>query len=525
MGIFQRSTNTSTSSSSTKSERPLPLKQRTSSKDSRRDYSQYTWTSLFVLLKTREFFVTVDNFSIWRRHLSWAMENGKDLRTYMQQRYASNMVFMSLLLSTELGILFNSSAVTTGVRHHLRNGDHSSLSFWAGFVIIISALMTILSLISTFTAWAMFNSVDANNAHCVFRSSIGQCAAALPGNLIVCSIYSFLISFILYFFLLLPFGIWSIMLLASTLFLFVYIVSVFSALGRLIMHTGAMGDSCIFTPEYEEFLLPHSLQSNLLAKAKANLENKTSIIRQYRIKQQPIPRFLAEDELYDYLCDRLSESSNGCAPLRTRADSTVRFADEEEGRFSSKQKVVRSPSTLSDISFDQSISSPKLSPPAKPDSDCPKHADYAERPPLVSDSKSLGANALRSVCNSSLEKWLQVSPKNSFEGGDQLESKFSERSSTPNNQDTKTDISSIPRPCTPVSSCEIHMEKDSFHQLTQDERFDLEYGNTDEAICDPLRRSNDEVNDIGGEKTSLLRNNNKCYPYFSYGDTSAPPPR
>lgn len=137
MAIFQRSTSTSTASSA-KSARPLPLKQRTSSKDSRRDYSQYTWTSLLVLLKTREFFVTVDNFSIWRRHLAWAMENGKDLRTYMQQRYASNMVFMSLLLSTELGILFNSSPIATNVRHKLRDENHFSLSFWAGFVIIIS---------------------------------------------------------------------------------------------------------------------------------------------------------------------------------------------------------------------------------------------------------------------------------------------------------------------------------------------------------------------------------------------------
>lgn len=323
------------------------------------------------------------------------------------------------------------------------------------------------------------------------------------------------------------------MLLASTLFLFVHIVSVFSALGRVIMHTGAMGDSRIFTPEFEELLLPHSLHSNLLAKAKANLENKTSIIRQYRIKQKPINRFLAEDDLYDYLCDRLSDSSDSCAPLRTRADSTVRFADEEQGRFSSKQKVVRSPSTLSDvsslpssdISFDQSISSPKLFLPKKPGLDRPKHAAYAEKLPLVSDSKSLGANALRSVCSSSLEKWLQVSPKNSFEGGDQLGSKCSERSSTPPNQDTKTDISCIPRPCTPVSLCETPMEKDDLHQLTQDERFDLEYGNIDEAIDDPFRRSHDEVNDIGGEKASLLRNNNKRYPYFSYGDTSAPSPR
>lgn len=83
--------------------KPLPLKQRTSSSSNQRDFNQKTWLSLLVLVKFREFFVTVDHFSIWRRHLAWANDDGKDLRTYMTQRYASNMVFMSLLLSTELG--------------------------------------------------------------------------------------------------------------------------------------------------------------------------------------------------------------------------------------------------------------------------------------------------------------------------------------------------------------------------------------------------------------------------------------
>jgi hypothetical protein len=49
----------------------------------------------------------------------------------------------------------------------------------------------------------MVNAIDEANAHCPFRSSIGQYAAELPGRFIVCSIYSFLLSFMLFFFLLL----------------------------------------------------------------------------------------------------------------------------------------------------------------------------------------------------------------------------------------------------------------------------------------------------------------------------------
>lgn len=243
------------------------------------------------------------------------------------------MVFMSLLLSTELSILFNSAPVTTHVREALREGRHHTISFWAGFMIITSAILTILSLIALFTAWGMVNSIDEINTHCIFRSSIGQYAAELPGRLIVCSIYSFLISFMMFFFLLLPVGSWSVTLSGLTAFLFFHIVSTFSAFGRIIMHTGAMSNARIFTPEFEDFLLPHTLHANLLMKAQANLANKASIIRQYRRKQQPIDRHLSAETMYEHL------SSNTMEPeiphnmaYRQRADSTVRFADVEQGK-------------------------------------------------------------------------------------------------------------------------------------------------------------------------------------------------
>jgi hypothetical protein len=238
------------------------------------------------------------------------------------------------------GVLFNSAHVTTEVRQNLVNSQHGTISFWAGLLIIVSALFTILSLISTFTAWAMVSSIDDNNAHCVLRSSIGQYAAELPGRLIVCSIYSFLISFMLFFFLLLPIGFWSILLLVCTTGLFFHVVSVFSGFGRIIMHSGAMSKQRIFSPEYEEFLVPESLHANLLKKAKCNLAHNTSIIRQYRRKQQPINRSLEEDQLWDHLNGKPEQShfvygglemSEGATGNRSRADSTVRFADEEQG--------------------------------------------------------------------------------------------------------------------------------------------------------------------------------------------------
>jgi hypothetical protein len=473
------------------------------------------------------------------------MNDGKDLRTYMTQRYASNMVFMSLLLSTELGVLFNSSVITTNVRHKLRDGDHWTLSFWAGLFIITSALLTILSLISTFTAWAMVNSVDAKNAHCIFRSSIGQYAAELPGRLIVCSIYSFLISFIMYFFLLLPFGVWSITLLIITLCLFVHIVSVFSALGRIIMHSGAMGRTPIFTPTYEESLLPHSLHSNLLAKSKANLENKTSIIRQYRTKQDPIDRYLTEGQMYDHLFGEF-DGNHVFVPQRSRTDSTVRFADEEQGGG-----IRRCPRTnernLPSVSDTSTSRSSEASFELKDDANMTTSSQSSDqknsglqRPCLVSRPPSLpvptpfGADALKSVSNSSLEVWLQASPASNVEdsGGIFFTSPMSEKSppsasSTPQTTNRSppgppmqiaragSPATGIPRPNTPTTPALSELTMDD-RELSEDERFKLDYGDniTDN---DPFRNSNDLRR---GEKESLLNKDNTYHPYFSYASDS-----
>ena len=481
MPIFQRSPSNGSTGSS------RPLLQRTSSTDVRRDYNSSTLTSLLGLLKLQEFLITVDHFSIWRRHLAWAMEDGKDLRAYMTQRYASNMVFMSLLLSIELAILFNSAPITTLVRHQLLDGDHWSLSFWAGLFIILSALLTILSLISTFTAWSMVNAVDEQNAHCIFRSSIGQYAVELPGRLIVGSIYSFLISFILYFFLLLPFGRWSIMLLVTTVVLFVHIVSTFSALGRVIMHSGAMGKSRIFTPEYEEHLLPQSLHSNLLAKSRANLENNTSIIRQYRRKQNPIDRYFFEDEIYDHLCGRQDEST----PNRSRRDSIVRFVDEEDG-----QALGESQRTLTPIPDSSSVES-------------------REGVPLASSRPQLSKTS--SGSNNSLDLWLKPSPRHAIGGNDRQSSTMSELSFGSNSNMSELPFghsedqglqhfqSPVPKFVPPKNGTPktIHQE------LSNDERFTMDYGDVED-------RNGDSHHKEEGEQRRLLGADNQNYqPYLS----------
>ena len=444
--LYSASSDSLSAGSKDHSYKPLPLKQRTSSSSDRRDFTSNTWISLLELIKIREYLIPVNHFSIWRRHNAWAFEDGKDLRQYIGNRYASNMVFMSLLLSTEFGVLFNSAKITTSVRDDLVEAHWHTTSFWAGLFIIISSLFTILSLISTFTFTAMITAIDERNAHCILRSSIGQYATELPGRLIVCSIYTFLISFMLFFFLLLPVGVFSIVLLLGTMFFFVHVVSVFSSFGRIIMHTGAMGKGKIFSSEYEELLVPDSLHSHLLSKARSNLKHKISIRRQYRTKQSEIDRFLLDTEYYDHLCGNNKPymgfpTPNGPLPdisfagPRLRADSKVRFADEESGLMGnrieskidhtpgSRHEQFRSLTPLSDIDSISDHSRPPIGQIPSSQSTAssrdmgglsslampPKKffVNNVDRGREISEMSTM--NSVQSVSNTSLEQWLQGS--------------------------------------------------------------------------------------------------------------------
>lgn len=326
--------------------KPLSLKQRTSSIDANRDATAKKWLSVIGMLKLREFLITVDHFSIWKRHLAWAIADGKELRDYMTQRYSSSMVFMSLLLSTELSVLFNSAVVTTEVRHALEEERYDTVPFWVGIVIIVSAILTLLGLVSTFTAWGMVSAVNEVNAHCVFRSSIGQYVADLPGHFIVGSIYTFSIWLVLFFFLLLPVGFSSFLLLGITSGLFVHTITVFSAFGRIIMHSGAMGPNRIFDPVFESTLSPCALHGNLLARARQALYDGFSIRRQYA-ESDPLNYDLTildglkrqictpKDDQPEFASKYYPDIESGYSPNRKRTGSLVKLDDgfDTNGQF------------------------------------------------------------------------------------------------------------------------------------------------------------------------------------------------
>lgn len=252
--------------------------------ESQLDYSHNTWLSLIGLLRPIEFFVTVDHFPVWRRHLAWSKATGSDLRTHIMQRFSSSMVFMSLLLGAELGVLFNSSEITSEMRKSMANEDYGDYKFWVGVTIILSVCVTITALVATFTAWGMVSSISDANMRCVIRSSIGQYVTQLPTHLVVCALYLFLLWVVLFLVDMLS-GVGRFIILVVVATLFFQVVIAYSAFGRLIVHTGAMGKKAVLSPELEQALLPSGLHASLLLRATTRKKKHTSVISQYRTLQ------------------------------------------------------------------------------------------------------------------------------------------------------------------------------------------------------------------------------------------------
>lgn len=234
-----------------------------------------------TLLDPLDVFISIDNFRIWRRHLAWSTSNGKQLRDHMTQRFASNMVFMSLLLSAEVGVLFSPSSPAEQMRQRLKESLYDTYDFWAGIVLCTAIFFTLCTLVATFTAWAVISVLSENNAHCVIRSSIGIYAIQLPSRVIVLSIYTFFLWMAIFMHILLPQP-WAIVLTVGAILLFFHIVIVYSSLAKLIMYTSAMSKERIFNQSDEEKMLPDDLEEALLEKAWTWKKEGVDVTQQYR---------------------------------------------------------------------------------------------------------------------------------------------------------------------------------------------------------------------------------------------------
>ena len=194
---------------------------------------------------------------------------------------------VSLLVSSQMSVMFSPSEPTQKARDALAILDWESYAFWAGFFLAISIIFSISALLATLSAWAIFNAVGDENSHVILRSTMCQNAAALPVRLALISIYFFFIWVNLFWHVIA--NRWLGMFLSLFCLLFViYVTSLYSAVGRQVMYSGALGEEDIMRENdgYRESMSAPQLQSALAEKVKMARDAKIPVEMQYKIRYQ-----------------------------------------------------------------------------------------------------------------------------------------------------------------------------------------------------------------------------------------------
>lgn len=253
-----------------------------------------TRASWFRSLKSlADLFISVELTHVWYLHLVYAKKDGAELRNLFTQRFAALTTMISLLVASQVGALFSPSRPTEEARTALENLDHADVGFWAGLFLIISLIFSVLSLLATLSAWTLFNSIGCNNAHIILRSSMCLAAAALPVRLAVMSIYSFFVWINLFFYVIADVAV-AAPLSVFTIVLGIYIISLYSAVGRTIMYSGALSNERILQHYEEEELTGAELATALVEKTIVAKEGAIPVNQQYRIRYQEQLQILEE---------------------------------------------------------------------------------------------------------------------------------------------------------------------------------------------------------------------------------------
>jgi hypothetical protein len=261
--------------------------------------SSSSFPTLGLLQFPFDYIFTVNNSSLWQKHVAWAKPDGRELKLYITQSYSSFSVLLSLLLATTTAIFFHSSPEIVELRQHLRSHNLQDLKFWIGFTLLLNIIVALLGLLVTTTAWGMISAIGDNNAHCLLRSTSGSYVTSLPPRFVVASLYLCLTWVVLFVVELV--AIWPAMILLGVVaLLFFSIVPSLSVFGRLILHTGAMSSQRpVLSEDLEKELLPTGLQSSLLIRAYICRHRNWSFMNQYsrRLRHQQQQEAIHEQSL------------------------------------------------------------------------------------------------------------------------------------------------------------------------------------------------------------------------------------
>ena len=82
-------------------------------------------------------------------HPVYAKHNGPALRNLFTQRFAAISTMTSLLVSSQVAVMFSPSRPTETARTALENLEWGSIAFWAGLFLALSIIFSMCSLLAT----------------------------------------------------------------------------------------------------------------------------------------------------------------------------------------------------------------------------------------------------------------------------------------------------------------------------------------------------------------------------------------
>jgi hypothetical protein len=224
--------------------------------------------------------------NLWHLHLVHSKKDGNELRGLLTGSFATLTTMSTLLVGSQVATLFSPSRPTEAARTALETKDAGDVAFWAGLILCISILSSIITLIAILVAWALFKVISGENAHIIFRSSLVTYATLLPVRLSHISVYLFIIWINVFFFVL---AAWQVALPLSLISFcsMLHVAKLYKSVGTIILYSGAMGDEePVMAPEVEEDLEPSELTAALMEKVAIAKGAHIPVSEQYRIRYQ-----------------------------------------------------------------------------------------------------------------------------------------------------------------------------------------------------------------------------------------------
>lgn len=257
-------------------------------------YDAWCHERFHLLERLADVFVSVELTETWRLHIVFGKKDPKELIQLFTSRFASLSTMLTLLVSSQTAVFFSPSNPTEKARTALDTNDFRTVAFWAGLVLCLGIICSILALVATLTAWSIFVVIGNKNAHVLLKSSLCLHAAALPVRLAHLSITIFFLWINLFWYVVCSLAVALPLSLTCWIGMF-HVLSVYGAVGRVIMYSGAIrDDERILEETVEDDLSAKEISHALVKKAVLAREGRIPIKHQYQIRYQEQLNILEE---------------------------------------------------------------------------------------------------------------------------------------------------------------------------------------------------------------------------------------